>query len=87
MQAASARSYRGIYLPIKEGYTLLLSVCSDFTYEVTLSHREEPNATPFELLALLLFQSPELLTLWKLLELLAFGERSHHQFIDHQKRP
>ena len=44
--------------------------------------RENPGATPFVLLALLLFQSPLELTLWKLFELLAFGERSHHQFED-----
>lgn len=35
---------------------------------------------PLELLALLLLALPLLFTLQKLLELLALGERSHHQF-------
>lgn len=39
--------------------------------------REEPNDTPFALLALLLLLLPLLLTLQKLVELDALGERSH----------
>ena len=51
--------------------------------EVTLSAKkkpnsgEEPNATPFELFALLLFELPLLFTLQKLVEEDANGERSH----------
>ena len=37
-----------------------------------------PGDTPLTLSALLLFQSPSSLTLWKLFSLLALGERSHH---------
>ena len=43
------------------------------SYLVGLSHN--PQATPFELLALLLLAAPEELTLQKLLELPVFGER------------
>ena len=38
---------------------------------------EKPNATPFELLALLLFELPLLFTLQKLVDEDANGERSH----------
>lgn len=83
MQAASARTYRSLYLPVKEGHVLLLSLSARFHPWVTLSAKkkpnlgEEPNATPFELFALLLFELPLLFTLQKLVEEEANGERSH----------
>ncbi len=42
--------------------------------------REEPNATPYALLALLLLPLPLLFTFAKLVALAAQGERSH-QFV------
>ena len=83
MQAASARTYRSLYLPWLEGHALLLSLSARFHPWVTLSAKkkpnsgEEPNATPFELFALLLFEWPLLFTLQKLVEEDANGERSH----------
>ena len=83
MQAASARTYRSLYLPVKEGQVLLLSLSARFHPWVTLSAKkkpnsgEEPNATPFELFALLLYELPLLFTLQKLVEEDANGERSH----------
>lgn len=43
MQAASARTHRGLYLRICEGHALLLSPGSDFTY-VTLSATKESES-------------------------------------------
>jgi hypothetical protein len=62
-----------------EGHILLLSVLLCFRFLLCLS-REEPNATPFELLALLLLALPLLFTLQKFVLLAAFGERNH-QFV------
>ena len=50
---------------------------TDFTKELLCQPREEPNATPFELDALLLLLLPLLFTLQKLDEEEATGERSH----------
>ena len=50
---------------------------SDFAFRLLCLLREEPNATPLALLALLLLLLPLLLTLQKLDEDEANGERSH----------
>lgn len=74
MQAASAWTYRSLYLPVKEGHVLLLSLSARFHPWVTLSAKkkpntgEEPNATPFELFALFELELPLLFTTPKLVE-------------------
>ena len=74
MQAASARTYRSLYLPVKEGHVLLLSLSARFHPWVTLSAKkkpnmgEEPNDTPFELFALFELELPLLFTTPKLVE-------------------
>lgn len=83
MQEASARTRRGVYLPFQEGHGLLLS----FSVLISLSllclpgkkpnMGEEPNATPLELVALLLLLAlPLLFTLQKFVEDEDNGERS-----------
>lgn len=53
------------------------------SYSVSPGNKRNPKATPFELLALLLLLAlPLLLTLQKLVVLLALGERSHQLFAD-----
>lgn len=52
------------------------------SYLVSPGNKRNPKATPFELLALLLLALPLLLTLQKLVVLLALGERSHQLFAD-----
>ena len=77
MQEASARTRRDKYLPFGRSRSPSLHLKSDFTVWLLCLFREEPNATPFELLALLLLPLPFVLTFQKLLELAVFGERSH----------
>lgn len=64
-------------LPFQEGYRLLhyfLSVISlILSYSVVIFVMNQ-GSTPLELLALLLFGVPEVLTLQKFVELLIFGE-------------
>ena len=40
MQEASARSHQDIYLPLREGYILLLSVPTDFVYVILLCRQK-----------------------------------------------
>jgi hypothetical protein len=82
MQEASARTRRGVNLPFQEGHGLLLS----FSVLISLSLLclpgkkpnvgEKPNATPLELVALLLLALPLLFTLQKFVEDEDNGERS-----------
>ena len=82
MQAASARTCQGIYLPrgrscppsLRLG---LISPCGYFVSQGGAEPGEEPNATPFALLALLLFALPLEFTLQKFVEDDANGDRSH----------
>ena len=67
----------GVNIFLSEGQALLLSSPNGFRQTVTLSVREEPNATPLELDALLLFELPLLFTFMKLVEEDETGERSH----------
>ena len=61
-----------------EGPLLLLFLSHRFRQNGYFVRREKnPNATPLELFALLLFESPLVLTLRKLLLLLLFADRSH----------
>ena len=81
-EASSARTRRGVYLPFQEGHGLLLS----FSVLISLSLLclpgkkpnvgEKPNATPLELVALLLLALPLLFTLQKFVEDEDNGERS-----------
>ena len=82
MQAASARTRRGTYLPfIGRSRPPSLYLGSDFAC-ATLSAmeepkcREEPKATPFAFVALLLFALPLLFTLQKFVVDEDKGERS-----------
>ena len=78
MQAASARTRGSAYLPFfQEGFILLLSIPGLISPHkgYFVSPGANPRATPFELLALLLFQSPFELTYLKLL--LLFADRNH----------
>ena len=78
MQEASGRLHRGTYLPIREGFVLLLHDADFAPVGVTLSDLvQDPKATPFVLLALLLLPLPLLFTFVKLVEFDALGERSH----------
>ena len=52
------------------------------TQTTNVTHARDQGATPFELLALLLLALPLLLTLQKLVVLLALGERSHQLLAD-----
>ena len=58
--------------------------CIDFAVWLLCRTREEPNATPLALLALLLLLLPLLLTLQKFVLLEALGERNH-QFVAHSQ--
>lgn len=84
MQAASGRLYRSEYFSHKAGYKLSFHKGTDFSREAAYFVRPDslwnPKQTPLALLALLLLALPLLLTLQKLVELLAFGERSHQLF-------
>lgn len=86
MQAASDRLYRRNVLAFQQGINspsvkVLISLKTTF---LTM-HVRNPNATPYELLALLLLAVPLLLTLQKLVALLPLGERSH-QLVAEQRR-
>lgn len=74
-----------MFLTRRPGKQVLLPYRSCFrskeSYSVSPGNKRNPKATPFELLALLL-ALPLLLTLQKLVELLALGERSHQLFAD-----
>ena len=82
MQEASAQTRRGVNLPFQEGHGLLLS----FSVLISLSLLclpgkkpnvgEEPNATPFAFVALLLFALPLLFVAQKFVVEEANGERS-----------
>lgn len=78
MQEASDRSHRGKYLPFREGFALLLHGLGFRPFELlSLICVQDPKATPFVLLALLLLTLPLLFTFEKLVAFVAFGERSH----------
>ena len=81
MQEASDRSHRGKYLPFREGFALLLhGLCFRPSGLLSLICVQDPKATPFELLALLLLELPLLFTFAKFVELDEIGDRSH-QFV------
>lgn len=81
MQEASGRSHRGKYLPFREGFALLLHGLGFRPFGLlSLICVQDPKATPFELVALLLLALPLLFTFAKFVELDAIGERSH-QFV------
>ena len=81
MQAASARSHQGMYLPASAGGSCTPSLHSvGFRpYGLLCLQKEEPGATPPELFALFQSTAPLELTFTKLLLLPEYGERSHHQ--------
>ena len=64
MQEASDRSHRGKYLPFREGFALLLHGLGFRPLGLlSLICVQDPKATPFVLVALLLLALPLLLTL------------------------
>lgn len=78
MQEASGRSHRGKYLPFREGFALLLhGLGFRPSGLLSLICVQDPKATPFVLVALLLLTLPLVFTLEKLVAFVAFGERSH----------
>lgn len=78
MQEASGRSHRGKYLPFREGFALLLHGLGFRPFGLlSLICVQDPKATPFVLVALLLLTLPLVFTLEKLVAFVAFGERSH----------
>ena len=78
MQEASGRSHRGKYLPFREGFALLLhGLGFRPSGLLSLIYVQDPKATPFVLVALLLLALPLLFTFEKLVAFVAFGERSH----------
>ena len=81
MQEASGRSHRGKYLPFREGFALLLhGLGFRPSGLLSLIYVQDPKATPFVLVALLLLTLPLLFTFEKLVAFVALGERSH-QFV------
>lgn len=81
MQEASDRSHRGKYLPFREGLGLLLhGLGFRPSGLLSLICVQDPKATPFVLVALLLLTLPLLFTFEKLVAFVALGERSH-QFV------
>lgn len=79
MQEASGRSHRGKYLPFREGFALLLhGLGFRPSGLLSLICVQDPKATPFVLVALLLLLTlPLLFTFEKLVAFVALGERSH----------
>lgn len=89
MQAASARTRRGHYLPrlsrmVPPSFSPLRA---DFAIRLLCLTGEDPSGKAFELPALLLFALPSELTFQKLLELPLFAERSHQLTVLDANRP
>ena len=68
----TARAVREVISPFCMGSAFALA-----GYSVCPISIQNPGAKPFELFALLLLTVPSVFTFTKLVELLAFGERSH----------
>lgn len=89
MQEASAQMYQPFTLGLSPRITPPLNIM-DIVFTIRLimqvQRRSNPGASPLELLALLLFAEPSVLTLQKLLVFDALGERSH-QLTARQKLP